>query len=256
MTTIPELFDLTGRAAIVTGGASGLGQYYAQALIGAGADVFVVSRSEKGWQELRQFAAQHGRQVVFMTQDLTAEQAAINVITEFKKHFESLDILINNAGVQIRNDIVSYRDEDWQKVIDINLNALYYLSHEAAKVMITQKSGKIINIGSMQSFRAGKYIYPYAASKHAVVGLTKAYADALAPYGIQVNALAPGYIDTDMTKALQADETRNTEILNHIPAEHWAQPSELMGTIVYLASSASKYVIGATIPVDGGYLLR
>ncbi len=95
-----------------------------------------------------------------MTQDLTAEQAAINVITEFKKHFESLDILINNAGVQIRNDIVSYRDEDWQKVIDINLNALYYLSHEAAKVMITQKSGKIINIGSMQSFRAGKYIYP------------------------------------------------------------------------------------------------
>ncbi|GMA69018.1 hypothetical protein GCM10025879_02640 [Leuconostoc litchii] len=122
--------------------------------------------------------------------------------------------------------------------------------------MTEQRSGKIINIGSMQSFRAGKFIFPYAASKHAVVGLTKAYADALAPYNIQVNALAPGYIDTEMTKALQNDSVRNTEILNHIPAGHWAKPSELIGTIIYLASDASNYVTGATIPVDGGYLLR
>lgn len=152
--------------------------------------------------------------------------------------------------------MLDYKDEDWRKVIDINLNALYFLSHEAAKFMTKQKSGKIINIGSMQSFRAGKFIFPYAASKHAVVGLTKAYADALAPYGVQVNALAPGYIDTEMTKALQNDPERNTEILNHIPAGHWAKPSELMGTVIYLASDASNYVNGATIPVDGGYLLR
>lgn len=256
MSDVQNLFDLTGKVAIVTGGASGLGQYYSQALLDAGADVFVVSRSKKGWQGLQDFAAQRGRKVAFFTQDLTAEGAANRVIREFKQTFPTLDILINNAGVQIRNDLVAYKDDDWQKVIDVNLNALYYLSHEAAKVMIEQKSGKIINIGSMQSFRAGKFIYPYAASKHGVIGLTKAYADALAPYGIQVNSLAPGYIDTDMTKALQEDDVRNTEILNHIPAGHWAKPSELVGTIVYLSSAASNYVTGATIPVDGGYLLR
>ncbi|MSE21262.1 SDR family oxidoreductase, partial [Lactobacillus parabuchneri] len=141
-------------------------------------------------------------------------------------------------------------------VINLNLNALYFLSHAVAKVMSKQNSGKIINIGSMQSFRAGKFIFPYTASKHGVVGLTKAYADALAEDNIQVNAIAPGYIDTPMTKALQEDKSRNTEILAHIPAGHWADPSELMGTIVFLASDASNYVTGVTIPVDGGYLLR
>lgn len=122
--------------------------------------------------------------------------------------------------------------------------------------MAQQGNGKIINIGSMQSFRAGKFIFPYTASKHGVIGLTKAYADALAPDNIQVNAIAPGYINTPMTKALQEDPQRNTEILAHIPAGHWADPAELMGVVVFLASSASNYITGTTIPVDGGYLLR
>jgi len=191
-----------------------------------------------------------------MSIDITESGAAEKIVKNCVTTFGQLDILVNNAGIQIRNNVLDYKDEDWRKVIDINLNALYFLSHEAAKIMTKQKSGKIINIGSMQSFRAGKFIFPYAASKHAVVGLTKAYADALAPYGIQVNALAPGYIDTEMTKALQNDPERSIEILNHIPAGHWAKPSELMGTVIYLASDASNYVNGATIPVDGGYLLR
>ncbi|MGX4593183.1 glucose 1-dehydrogenase [Leuconostoc sp. JNUCC 76] len=251
-----NLFDLTSRVAIVTGGASGLGKYYSQALLDAGADVFVVSRSERGWSELTEFAENRNRKVQFMSIDITESDAAEKIVNNCVKAFGQLDILVNNAGIQIRNNVLDYKDEDWRKVIDINLNALYFLSHEAAKLMTKQKSGKIINIGSMQSFRAGKFIFPYAASKHAVVGLTKAYADALASYGVQVNALAPGYIDTEMTKALQNDPERNTEILNHIPAGHWAKPSELMGTIIYLASDASNYVNGATIPVDGGYLLR
>ncbi|MCT3050135.1 glucose 1-dehydrogenase [Leuconostoc mesenteroides] len=256
MDSLSNLFDLTGRVAIVTGGASGLGKYYSQALLDAGADVFIVSRSERGWTELTQFAENRNRKVRFMSIDITESGAAEKIVKNCVTTFGQLDILVNNAGIQIRNNVLDYKDEDWRKVIDINLNALYFLSHEAAKFMTKQKSGKIINIGSMQSFRAGKFIFPYAASKHAVVGLTKAYADALAPYGVQVNALAPGYIDTEMTKALQNDPERNTEILNHIPAGHWAKPSELMGTVIYLASDASNYVNGATIPVDGGYLLR
>lgn len=171
------------------------------------------------------------------------------------KRFGKLDILVNNAGIQIRNDILTFKDSDWQRVIDTNLNAQYYLSHAAAKVMVPNRHGKIINIGSMQSFRAGKFIFPYTASKHGIIGLTKSYADALAPNGIQVNAIAPGYIDTEMTQELQADSKRNAEILAHIPSEHWAKPEELMGTLIYLASSASDYVTGTTIPVDGGYLL-
>lgn len=158
--------------------------------------------------------------------------------------------------MQIRNDVLDFNDADWRKVIELNLNSLYYLSHAAAKVMAQQKHGKIINIGSMQSYRAGKYIFPYTASKHGVMGLTKAYADALAPYNIQVNALAPGYISTDMTKPLQEDPVRGPEIENHLPSGKWGTPPELMGPMVFLASEASNYVTGVMLPVDGGYLLR
>ena len=158
--------------------------------------------------------------------------------------------------MQRRHELVEFPDEDWKAVIELNLNALYYLSHEVAKIMIEQKSGKIVNIGSMQSYRAGKFIFPYAASKHAVMGLTRAYADALAPYNVQVNGLAPGYINTPMTKALQEDPVRSVEIREHIPAGHWGEPKELMGAMVFLCSKTSDYVTGVMLPVDGGYLLR
>ncbi|HAT55935.1 MAG TPA: 2-deoxy-D-gluconate 3-dehydrogenase [Lactobacillus sp.] len=249
-------FRLDDKVAIVTGGASGLGFYYTKAMLVSGANVVVVSREEKGWDAVRDVAKSADGQVSFVQVDVTEPSAPQTIVDAAVQAFGRIDILVNNAGMQRREKWADYKDADWNAVIALNLNAVYFLSHTVAKVMAKQKGGKIINIGSMQSFRAGKFIFPYTASKHGVVGLTKAYADALAPDNIQVNAIAPGYIDTPMTKALQNDESRNTEILAHIPAGHWADPSELMGTAVFLASAASDYITGTVIPVDGGYLLR
>lgn len=251
-----ESFSLKGQVAIITGGARGLGKFYTTALSLYGADVMVVSRTQNGWEEIRQVVEQNGQRVGFLQQDVTAPGAADKIIAATLKEFDHFDILVNNAGVIIRNDVLDYKDEDWQKVIDINLNATYYLAHAAAKVLTKQKHGKIINIGSMLSYRAGKYIFPYTASKHAVLGLTRAYADALAKDNVQVNGLAPGYISTDMTKALQEDPVRGPEITAHIPSGDWGVPADLMGPMIFLASHASDYVTGVMIPVDGGYLLR
>ncbi|KRM43319.1 SDR family oxidoreductase [Lentilactobacillus parafarraginis] len=257
MTTFnQQSFSLTGKVALITGGAEGLGKNYSIALSMYGADIFIVSRSDRGWEETRKIVEQNGQRISFLAKDITEEGAAAEIVAAVMKAFGHLDILVNNAGMQVRNDVLEFKDADWQKVINLNLNALYYLSHEAAKVMAKQNSGKIINIGSMQSYRAGKFIFPYTASKHAVLGLTKAYADALAKYHIQVNALAPGYIKTNMTKPLQDDPVRGPEIKEHIPSGEWGVPEELMGPMVFLASQASDYVTGVMLPVDGGYLLR
>ncbi|ANZ64641.1 2-deoxy-D-gluconate 3-dehydrogenase [Secundilactobacillus paracollinoides] len=249
-------FSLAGKVALITGGAHGLGQFYSIALSEYGADIFVVSASQRGWDETKEKVEANGQQVAFLQQDITDPDAADAIVQAVIEKFGHLDILVNNAGIQLRNDVLEFKDEDWRKVIDVNLNGLYYLSHAAAKVMADQQHGKIINIGSMQSYRAGKRIFPYAASKHAVMGLTKAYADALAPYHIQVNGLAPGYISTDMTKPLQEDPVRGPEIAAHIPSGDWGKPEQLMGPMVFLASAASDYVTGVMLPVDGGYLLR
>ena len=251
-----QSFALTGKVVVITGGASGLGEYYTQAVTQVGADVMVVSSTEKNWDKIREFVQAQGRRLVLLKQDITQEGAADQVVETAMKEFGRIDVLINNAGMQRRHPLDEFPDEDWRAVIDLNLNALYYLSHAVAKVMMKQRSGKIINIGSMPSYRAGKYIFPYAASKHAVMGLTRAYADALAPYNVQVNGIAPGYIDTPMTKALQEDPVRSVEIRDHIPAGRWGQPSELKGAMVFLCSKASDYMTGVMIPVDGGYLLR
>lgn len=251
-----QSFALTGKVVVITGGASGLGEYYTQAVTQVGADVMVVSSTEKNWDKIREFVQAQGRRLVLLKQDITQEGAADKVVETAMKEFGRIDVLINNAGMQRRHPLDEFPDEDWRAVIDLNLNALYYLSHAVAKVMMKQRSGKIINIGSMQSYRAGKYIFPYAASKHAVMGLTRAYADALAPYNVQVNGIAPGYIDTPMTKALREDPVRSVEIRDHIPAGRWGQPSELKGAMVFLCSKASDYMTGVMIPVDGGYLLR
>lgn len=251
-----ESFSVKGKNVIVTGGARGLGKYYTIALTMYGANVTVVSSSNQAWESLRESVEQNEGKVDFIQQDLKEQGAAEKVVAQAVETWGSLDILVNNAGVQIRNNVLDYKDEDWQNVIDINLNATYYMAHEAAKVMTEQQTGKIINIGSMQSYRAGKNIFPYAASKHGVVGITRAYADALAPYNIQVNALSPGYIRTDMTKVLEEDPIRGPEIKGHIPSGEWGVPEDLMGPLIFLASSASDYVTGTTLPVDGGYLLR
>lgn len=249
-------FSLKDKVAIITGGASGLGEYYSKAMMTVGASIMVVARSDKGFDALQKFADDHQATVKFMQQDVTASDAPEKIVQQTLSEYGKIDILVNNAGMQLRNKWQDFKDDDWRKVINLNLNAVYFLSHAVAKQMAKDGGGKIINIGSMQSFRAGKFIFPYTASKHGIVGLTKAYADALAPSNIQVNAIAPGYINTPMTKALQEDPVRSKEILEHIPAGHWADPSELMGVSVFLASSASDYITGVTIPVDGGYLLR
>ncbi|MCT4396411.1 SDR family NAD(P)-dependent oxidoreductase [Periweissella beninensis] len=249
-------FRLDGKVALITGGASGLGRYYTQALSKSGADIAVVSHSKNGWADIKKIVENNGRQILFIEADVSKNGIATKIIDQVVTEFGHLDILVNNAGIQRRAKWDEFPDEDWQQVIDLNLNAVYHLAKAAALQMKKQAGGKIINIGSMQSYRAGKFIFPYTASKHGVMGLTKAYSDALAAHNIQVNAIAPGYISTPMTQALRDDEQRNTEILGHIPANHWADPAELMGTVVFLASPASNYITGVTLPVDGGYLLR
>lgn len=151
---------------------------------------------------------------------------------------------------------MEYKEEDWDTVIETNLNSLYLLSQEVAKVMVKQKSGKIINIASMLSFQGGKFVPPYTASKHAVAGLTKAFANELAEHNIQINAIAPGYVATANTAPIRADEKRNEEILSRIPAGRWADPSDLMGVVVFLASRASDYMNGHILAIDGGWLAR
>lgn len=251
-----SFFDLSGKVAIITGGNTGLGQGYAVALAEAGADIFIPTRGTQGWDATREMIEKRGRKVEFMDIDLTEEGAADKVISEALDKFGHIDILINNAGMIKRNPILESKDEDWKNVININLNTVYHLSMAAAKVFAKQKSGKIINIGSMLSFQGGKFIPSYTASKHGVAGLTKAFASEMGAYNVQVNAIAPGYIKTANTAPIRADKERNNEILSRIPAGHWAEPHELMGAAVFLASDAANYVNGTIMPVDGGYLVR
>ncbi|KJY57416.1 MULTISPECIES: 2-dehydro-3-deoxy-D-gluconate 5-dehydrogenase KduD [Lactobacillus] len=251
-----SFFDLTGKVAVITGGNTGLGQGYAVALAEAGADIFIPTFGTLEWDNTRAMIEKRGRKVEFMDVDLTKPGVPQQVIDKVLETFGHIDILINNAGMIRRNPLLESKDEDWDKVININLNAVYHMSMAAAKVMAKQKSGKIINIGSMLSFQGGKFIPSYTASKHGVAGLTKSFASELGAYNIQVNAIAPGYIKTANTAPIRADKDRNKEILDRIPAGHWAEPSELMGVAVFLASAASNYVNGIILPVDGGYLVR
>lgn len=249
-------FSLADKVAIVTGGNTGLGQGYAVALAEAGADIFIPTFGQEGWDATRTMIEGKGRKVEFMDVDLTKEGIADKVIAEAIKTFGHIDILINNAGMIKRNPILESKDSDWDQVIAINLSAGYHLSLAASKEFAKQKSGKIINIGSMLSFQGGKFIPSYTAAKHGVAGLTKAFASEMGAYNVQVNAIAPGYIKTANTEPIRADKSRNDEILGRIPAGHWAEPYELMGIAVYLASDAANYVNGAVVPVDGGYLVR
>ncbi|MBS4213013.1 2-dehydro-3-deoxy-D-gluconate 5-dehydrogenase KduD [Neobacillus rhizophilus] len=250
-----DYFSLAGKVAIVTGANKGLGQAYAVALAKAGADLLVVARSGD-CEETRALIEETGRRAEFFQADLSDREAVKQVVPECLKVYGKVDILVNNAGTILRSPLVEYKEEDWDTVMEVNLNSLYLLSQEAAKVMVEQKRGKIINIASMLSFQGGKFVPPYTASKHAVAGLTKAFANELAEHNIQINAIAPGYIATDNTAPIRTDEKRNAEILSRIPAARWADPSDLMGTVVFLASKASDYMNGHVLAVDGGWLAR
>lgn len=249
-------FDLSGKVAVITGGNTGLGQGYAIAMAKAGADIFIPTFGTLEWDNTRDLIESVGRKVEFMDVDLTKPGVPKKVIDTAIEKMGHIDILVNNAGMIKRNPLLESKDEDWDRVIAINLTAVYHMSLEASIVFAKQKHGRIINICSMLSFQGGKYIPSYTASKHGVAGLTKAFASEMGAYNVTVNAIAPGYIKTENTAPIRADKARNDEILGRIPMGHWAEPYELMGPAVFLASDASAYINGAIIPVDGGYLVR
>ncbi len=248
-------FDLSGKVAIVTGANTGIGQGIALALAAAGADVALVGRSAA--TETADKIRALGRKAEIVSADLSTIEPVGRVIDETVEKLGRVDILVNNAGIIRRNDAVDFTEEDWDAVIDTNLKSVFFLSQAAARRMIAQgQGGKIINIASMLSFQGGFRVPSYTAAKSGVAGLTKAMATEWAVHGICTNAIAPGYIATNNTAALQADETRNRQIMERIPADRWGSPDDMGGAAVFLASRASDYVQGHVLAVDGGWLAR
>lgn len=248
-------FDLSGKVALVTGANTGIGQAIAVALAEAGADVAVAGRSEPT-ETLERLAAT-GKRSLNVKADLSSIEPLTRVVAETVDGLGRIDILINNAGIIRRNDLAAFTEDDWDAVVDTNLKSLFFLSQAAASKMVAQGGGgKIINIASLLSFQGGIRVPSYAAAKSGVAGVTKAMANELAPSGVQVNAIAPGYISTNNTAALQGDETRNRQILERIPTGRWGSPHDIAGAAIFLASPASNYVTGHVLAVDGGWLAR
>jgi len=248
------LFDLTGRVALVTGANTGIGQGLAIALAEAGADVALVGRTPA--DETAEKVRALGRRAAIVGADLSTIAPVQRVVDQTLSELGGLDILVNNAGIIRRSDALEFSEDDWDAVVDTNLKSVFFLCQAAAKPMVQQGKGKIINIASMLSFQGGIRVPSYTASKSGVAGLTKLLANEWAAKGINVNAIAPGYIATNNTAALQADEERNRQIMERIPSGRWGQPSDLAGAVVFLASDASNYVQGHILAVDGGWLAR
>lgn len=249
-------FGLNGKVAMVTGGNSGIGKAIAIGLAKAGADLFIFTHSDRGVEEVRKEVEALGRKFNYASGDLDNEETAMNAVEKCVEAFGRIDILVNNAGTIRRSPLLEGKNEDWKFVIDTNLSSVYYLSKVAATHMSKQGAGKIVNIASMLSFQGGKFVPSYTASKHGVAGLTKAFANELADSNIQINAIAPGYIETANTAPIRADEKRNTEILGRIPAARWGKPEDLAAAAVFLSSPASDYMSGHVLCVDGGWLVR
>lgn len=247
-------FDLSGKVAIVTGANTGIGQAIALALAEAGADIAAVGRTPA--EETVAKARALGRKAEIISADLSTIEPVGRVVGEAMAKLGGLHILVNNAGIIRRNDSVDFTEEDWDAVIDTNLKSVFFLCQAVGRHMIAQGSGKIINIASMLTFQGGVRVPSYTASKSGIGGLTKLLANEWSARGINVNAIAPGYIATNNTTALQADETRNRQIVERIPAGRWGKASDLGGAAVFLASSASDYVDGHVLAVDGGWLAR
>jgi 2-deoxy-D-gluconate 3-dehydrogenase len=247
-------FDLTGKVAIVTGANTGIGQAIALALAAAGADVAAVGRTPAEDTVARVRAM--GRRAEIVSADLSTIEPVQRVVDETLTKLGGLDILVNNAGIIRRADAVDFTEEDWDAVVDTNLKSVFFLCQAAGRHMIAQGSGKIINIASMLTFQGGIRVPSYTASKSGIGGLTKLLANEWAAKGVNVNAIAPGYIATNNTTALQADEVRNKAIVDRIPAGRWGDASDLGGAAVFLASRASDYVQGHILAVDGGWLAR
>ncbi len=247
-------FSLEGKGALVTGANTGIGQAIAVALAEAGADVALAGRSEPA--ETIALVEATGRTCVNIRADLSSIAPVDRVIEEAQAGLGKVDILVNNAGIIRREDLLEFSEEDWDAVLDTNLKTLFFLSQAAARGMAARGHGKIVNIASLLTFQGGIRVPSYAAAKSGVGGVTKAMANELAPSGVQVNAIAPGYIATDNTAALREDADRSRSILERIPAGRWGDPRDIAGAAVFLASPASDYVTGHVLAVDGGWLAR
>ncbi|EMD84435.1 2-dehydro-3-deoxy-D-gluconate 5-dehydrogenase KduD [Pacificimonas flava] len=253
------MWDLSGKAALVTGANTGIGQGIALALADAGADIAAVGRSA-ATETVQQVRAM-GRKAEMVMADLSSIEPVQRVVDETVDKLGGVDILVNNAGIIRRNDAIDFTEADWDVVLDTNLKSLFFLCQAAGRKMIAThradgRIGKIINIASMLTFQGGIRVPSYTASKSGVGGLTKLLANEWALKGVCVNAIAPGYIATNNTVALQKDEIRNRQILDRIPAGRWGDPADIGGAAVFLASSASDYVQGHILAVDGGWLAR
>jgi 2-deoxy-D-gluconate 3-dehydrogenase len=253
---IIDRFRLDGKVALVTGVGRGLGQAMALGLAEAGADLAGLYHTR--YEETQNQVETLGRQFLPLQCDLRAASVdQLNrVVDQVVRELGGLDILVNNAGIIRRVPALEFSEQDWDDVIQVNLKSLFFLSQAAARVMAAQGSGKIIHIASLLSFQGGILIPPYTAAKSGVAGLTRALANEWATKGINVNAIAPGYMATDNTAALRADPERNPAILARIPVGHWGQPEDLKGAVVFLASAASDYIHGSIVAVDGGWLAR
>ncbi|HAE22955.1 MAG TPA: 2-deoxy-D-gluconate 3-dehydrogenase [Spirochaetaceae bacterium] len=252
---ILDQFKLDGKVAIVTGSSTGLGQGISIALAEAGADVVGVDYVAS--PETKQAIEKLGRRYLEVVANLMSIEPLPSIVAKAVEAFGRVDILVNNAGIIRRQDAIDFSEKDWDEVMDINAKTVFFFSQAVAKQFLAQGSGgKIISIASMLSFQGGIRVPSYTASKSAVMGLTRLMANEWAKHGINANAIAPGYMATNNTTALRADEARNQAILERIPAGRWGTPQDVQGAAVFLASAASDYVNGYTVAVDGGWLAR
>ena len=252
-----EDFMLPGRRALVTGGAAGIGAAIARALAAAGADIAVTHRSHEPAELMRE-ASDLGRAFHAVRADFASldEEGAEAIVADVVERLGGLDILVNNVGVIHRAPAAEHEFADWRKVMAIGLDATFLVTRAAGRHMLAQSFGRIINMGSVLSFQGGVLVPSYAASKHALVGLTRALCNEWALSAVTVNAIAPGYIETDMTSGLRDDQRRAEEILSRVPAGRWGTPRDIAGAAVFLASDAAGFVNGHTLVVDGGWLAR
>lgn len=252
---ILDNFDLKGKVAIVTGSSRGLGQGMALGLAEAGADIVAVDYL--GSDDTEAKVTELGRRFYQIQADLTKQDKLTQIVEEAVENMGHVDILVNNAGIIRREDAIDFSEKDWDDVMNINVKTVFFFSQAVARQFIKQGTGgKIINIASMLSFQGGIRVPSYTASKSGVMGITRLMANEWAKENINVNAIAPGYMATDNTAPLRADEKRSKEILDRIPANRWGLPEDLAGPIVFLASSAADYINGYTLAVDGGWLAR
>jgi NAD(P)-dependent dehydrogenase (short-subunit alcohol dehydrogenase family) len=250
-----DCFGLGGKNAIVTGGNTGLGQAFTLALAKGGANLFVPSILDDDGTT-REMVEGEGVRYEFLQADITEPGTPKRIVDTCVELLGSVDVLVNSAGVCPLAEVLDFGRPQWDATVAVNLTAAFEMSYEVAQRMVPQRSGKIINICSMFTFLGGRLSPAYAATKHGIAGLTKAYCDELAQYNIQVNGIAPGYYATAITANTRSNPETSRRVLDHIPADRWGEPADLMGAVVFLASSASDYVNGHILSVDGGYLVR